>query len=114
MTKHRQPEGRLGDEDVARNQFERRAGRIGDILVIAGRDDAQAAGLDQDLRRAEHVAGRMKAHGDAAEGEAFAVADRLNRAGKIRPIAQRHEIERLGSREHRAMARPAHGRNGHG
>ena len=42
VAEHRQREGRLGDEHVARHQLERRAGRIGDVLVVAGGDDAQA------------------------------------------------------------------------
>ncbi len=50
MTEHRQAERRLGDEHVARHEFERRAGRIGRVLVVARRHNAHAAGLDQDLR----------------------------------------------------------------
>ena len=80
VAEHRQAERRLGDEHVAGHELERRAGRIGDVLVVAGGDDAQAVRFDRDLRRAEHVAGRMKRHRDAAKPDAFAVADRLRRA----------------------------------
>ena len=40
----------------------------------------------------------------AAEIDAFAVADRLRRAGEILAIAQPHQVERLRRRQHRAMA----------
>ena len=42
------------------HELERRAGRVGDILVIAGGDDPAALALDRDLRRAEHMAGGME------------------------------------------------------
>ena len=67
VTENRKPEGRLGDENIARNGLERRAGRIGHVLVVAGRDDAHPFSLYLDLRRAQHVAGRMKTHVDAVE-----------------------------------------------
>ena len=74
------------------------------VLVIAGGDDAQAAGFDRDLRRAEHVAGGVERHFRAAEIDAFAVADRLGRTGEILAVAKPHEIERLLRRQHRAVA----------
>ena len=40
MTEHRQAESGLGDEDIARHHLERRAGRVGGVLVVAGGDDA--------------------------------------------------------------------------
>ena len=61
-------------------------------------------GLDRDLRRAEHVAGRMKRHRRAVELHALAVADRLRRTGEILAVAQPHEVERLLRRQYRAMA----------
>src|SRR3546814_11528109 len=53
MAEHRQAEGRLGDEDVARDDFERRAGRVGAALVVAGDDDPFATIFHRDLRAAE-------------------------------------------------------------
>ena len=67
VAEHRQRKCRLGDEHIARDEFERRAGRIGDVLVIAGSNDAQTVRLDRDLRRAEHMAGGMERDLDAAE-----------------------------------------------
>jgi hypothetical protein len=43
VAKHRQSKRRFGDEHVAAFQFERRAGRVGNILVVAGCDDADTA-----------------------------------------------------------------------
>ena len=62
VTEHRQRERRLGDEDVARNDLERRAGRIGCALVVAGDDGALAVPIEHDLRRAEDVAGGGQAN----------------------------------------------------
>ena len=45
--------------------------------------------VDRDLRRAEHMAGRMKGHRHAVERDGLAVADRLRGAGEILAIAQR-------------------------
>ena len=104
MAEHRQSKSRFGDEDVARQQLERRAGRIGDVLVIAGGDDAQALGLDRDLGGAEHMPGGMEGHFHAVEIEAFAVGHRLGRAGEIVAVAQPHQIEGLLRRQYRAVA----------
>ena len=106
VAEHRQAERRLGDEHVAGHKLERRAGRIGHVLVVAGGDDSQAIGLDRDLRRAEHVAGRMEGHARAVERQRLAVADRLRAAGEILAVAQPHEVERFLRREHGAVAGP--------
>ena len=74
------------------------------VLVIAGGDDAQAVRLDRDLRRAEHMAGGMERDFGAVEVDAFAIGDRLGRAGEILAIAQPHQVERFLRRQHRAMA----------
>ena len=104
VAEHRQGEGCFRDKDVARHEFERRTSRIRHLLVIAGGDHAQTAGFDRDLRRAEHVAGGVKRHSRAAEIDAFAVADRLARTGKILAVAQPHEIEGFLRRQHGAVA----------
>ena len=104
VAKHRQAERRLGDEDVALHQLERRAGRIGHVLVVAGGHDPQAVVLDRDLRRAEHMAGRMERHRDAADVQGLAVADRLRAAGEIVAVAQPHQVERLLRGQHAAVA----------
>jgi len=104
MAEHRQRERRLGDEHVARHKRERRAGRVGNILVVAGRHDGQPVGGDRDLRRTEHMAGGMKCHRDAAELKAFAVGDGLRGAGEIVAVTQPHQIESFLRRQHRAVA----------
>ena len=77
MAEHRQAKRRFGDEDVARHHLERRAGRIGRVLVIAGRDDAGVLAGHRDLRRAQHVAGGVEFDRDVAELDLLAVSDRL-------------------------------------
>ena len=104
VPEHRQREGRLGDEDVAGDEFERRAGRIGDVLVVAGGDHAKPVRRDRDLRRAEHMAGGVERDGDAVERDALAIGDGLRRAGEVLAVAQPHQIERLLRRQHGAVA----------
>src|SRR5262245_22758414 len=60
MSKDRQREGRLGDEDIAGDRFEPRTSRVGTPLVVAGGDDPRPILLHRDLRRTEHMTGRMK------------------------------------------------------
>ena len=104
VAKHGQPEGRFGNEYIARHALERRAGRIGDVFVVAGGHDSQAVGDDLDLCRAEHVSGWMESHRRAIELDGLAIAYGLRRSGEIFAIAQSHEIERFPGGEHGAMA----------
>src|SRR4051795_8577218 len=106
MPEYWQSKRRLGDEGIALDQLEWRAGWVRYILVVAGCDDARAVRADADLRRAEHVAGGMKRDLDAAELQLLAVRDRLRRAREVRPITQPHHIERFLRREYCAVARP--------
>ena len=76
MAEDRQAEGRLGDEDVAGDRLEAGAGRVAPPLVVARRDDARAAMLDGDLRRAQHMAGRMEGDGHAVDGKLFSESPR--------------------------------------
>ena len=104
QAEYRQRECRLGNEDVAPDKLERRAGRIGHVFVVAGGDNAQPVRLDRDLRRAEHMAGGTEGDLGAIESDALAIGDGLGRAGEILAVTQPHEIERLLRRQHRAMA----------
>src|SRR6476620_3885124 len=83
VTKHRQAERGLGDEDIARNRFERRAGGVGRVLVVAGGDDAGVLAGDRDLRRAQYMPCGMKLDRDLAELYLFAIADGLRATRKI-------------------------------
>jgi hypothetical protein len=51
------------------------------------------------------VTGGVERDLGAAEVDAFAVADRLRRAGEILTVTQPHQIERFLRRQHRAVAR---------
>src|SRR5689334_13554509 len=103
MPEHRQPEGRLRDEDVARHKLEPGASRIGNILVISRGHHTEAAAFHPDLRGAENVAGRVETHPRVVELQVLAIADNLRAAGKTFAIAQTHDVKRLLSRQHRAM-----------
>jgi hypothetical protein len=87
VTKDRQPEGCLGNKYVTADKFERDAGRIHDILVIARGHDSQTLCLDGDLRRTKHVPRGVECHPCAPERNGLAVADRLRRGGEVRAIA---------------------------
>src|SRR5260221_385882 len=96
MAEYRQPEGRLGDEDIAALRLEGRAGRVGPALVVAGDDDAAPAILEHDLRAAEHMTGRREADRDIAEADRLAIAQRLQRAAGFLAKPALHDGERLG------------------
>jgi hypothetical protein len=81
----RQAERRFGDEAVAAHRLERRArvvvlarigGAAGDV-VVAGDDPDAACVLEPHLRRAEDVAGGMKAQPHAEVVDRLAVGERL-------------------------------------
>ena len=104
MAKDRQSECRFGDEYVTRHQFEWGACWIGDVLVIARGDDAQAAAFNADLCRAEDVASRMQAHFYAIEFQRLTVGNGLCPAREIIAITQTHDVQRFLRRQHSAMA----------
>ena len=111
MAEDRQAEGGLGDEYVAGDDFERRAGRIGAALVVAGDDHALARMFEQDLRAAQNMARRHIGRIDAAlQADRLAIFDRhslvRNLAGTVFgacAIAQFHDRERFGRRHRAAM-----------
>ena len=102
MAEHRQAEGRFGDEYVARRHFEWRTGGIGPPLVVAGHHHPFAGVLEQDLRRAEHVAGGHESRGHAAgQGQRLAIGDRPRAVRGA--IAQAHDRQRRGRGDRLAM-----------
>jgi hypothetical protein len=82
------------------------AGRVAAALVVARGDDARAVLFHRDLRRAQHMAGRMPAHRDAVDGDSLAIGRLLRRAGEILAVADAHDVERLARRHHMRMAGP--------
>ena len=61
MPEHRQSKGRLGDEDVARNDLEGLAGGVGFALVVARDHHDEVRESEPDLGRTQHVASGVKA-----------------------------------------------------
>ena len=88
------------------HQLERRAGRIGDVLVVAGRDDAQcrctstAICAEPSTWPAGWNVTVAPPSVDASRRSAIACV----RAGEILAVAQPHQVERLLRRQHRAVA----------
>src|SRR4029078_13073967 len=78
MLEHRQREGGLGDEEVARDELEGGAGEVGAALVVARYDDARALPLDQHLRAAEHMSGGEQRYGHVADADLLAIRGGLN------------------------------------
>ena len=81
---HRQREGRLGDENVARHGLERHAGRVGLALVVAADNNPRAAVFDHHLRTAQHMAGRDEPNPRLAQRNRLVPAQRLTR---LTPVA---------------------------
>ena len=106
VAEHRQAEGRLGDEQVAGHQLERRRSGVGAALVVAGDDGAAARVIDHHLRAAEDVAGRRQAHACATEAQRLAIGQRLEAAGATLAEPGLHDGDGLRRGEHGAVARP--------
>src|SRR5215471_19177778 len=106
MTEHRQSESRLGDEHIAGHELERRAGRIGNVLVVAGSDDTKVFAFNTNLRRAKDVTGGMEADLGAVERQLLAIADGLRPAGEVVAVTQAHDVEGFLGGEHGLMSRP--------
>lgn len=95
MVKDRQRKGCLSDEHIARHRHEGRTGGIGPTLVVAGNNDTCSLALNRNLRRTQNMTCRMKADGNAVQRDGFPKIDRLRRPGKVRAVAQRHDVKRL-------------------
>ena len=105
MLEHWQRESRLGHEEIARHGLERRAGRVGAALIVAGDDRAGPFPLDQDLRAAKHVTGRQKRHRYIADLERLAIGGGLRAALRRGAEPRLHHCDGLGRRQHMIVAR---------
>ena len=103
MPEDRQAESRLGNKEIASDEFEGRAGRIGTALVVAGNDGARALPFKHDLGRAQYVAGRNQPDRNAIYGLAAIGGGETPRA--VGAIAHFHDLDGLMSGEHGAVAR---------
>ena len=95
VAEHRQAKRGLGDEHVAGNRLEGSASEVGRALVVAGDNDAPPAGLDHDLRRAQHMTGRNEGEVDAVVPDRFTQRSGLAQAGEVLAIAHGHDAEGL-------------------
>src|SRR5437773_4980767 len=77
MAEDRQPEGRLGDEQIAALRLKARAGRVGPALVVARDHDPAAAIVDDRLGTAEDVTRRNQGNRYVADRYRFAITGRL-------------------------------------
>ncbi len=96
----REAECRFADKRVTGERNERFTSRIALAFIITRDDGPGAATCEQNLRGAQHMAGRMKTHVNAAEIEHLAIARGLRRAGEIVAIADRHDRKRLSGSQH--------------
>ena len=85
----RQAEGRFGDEGVAGDRLERRAGAVGLRLVVARRNPDPPAVFEPYLRRTQHMPRRVQRQPDAVVRDGFAVGQRLQADVLAEPRAQR-------------------------
>ena len=96
-------EGGLGHEEIAGHKFEGIAGRVRMTLVVARDHGALTLIVDDDLCGPEDMAGGNERYGNVLHLERFAIWQRLRLAQFAE--AQAHDGERVGGRQHRAMAR---------
>src|SRR6266446_10975748 len=95
VAEDRQPERRLGDEEVAALRLEAGAGRVGSALVIARDDNSAAAIVDDRLGAAEDMPGGDQGNRYVAERNRRAIAGRLQRRAGALAIALPHDRDRL-------------------
>ena len=105
MLEDRQPEGCLGDEQIAGNKLEILGRTVGMCLVIAG-DNGDSAPIGQpDLRAAKDMAGRKQGDGYRSVGQRCSEIEFLEGAGAMRPVTLLHDGDCLRRRQHMIMPR---------
>ena len=105
MAEHGQCKCGFRDEHVAWNWLKRCASGVAAPLIVAGDDNANAADFNDDLGRAEHMAGRDESYAHIADRMRLSVSGGLRLAGEACAVALRHDCKRLPCRHHPAMAR---------
>ena len=91
-----QAERGLGDEGVAADRLERRAGGVGVGLVVAGDDPDLASMLEAHLGGAEDVAGRVKRDADAIDIDGIAVGQASDAGARFQTVGKNPESRRGG------------------
>ena len=107
MAEHRQPKGRLGDEQIAGHHLERRAGRVRPALIIPRHHRPRPARLDHDLRRAEHMPGGNQRHRHIADLPGVTIFQRLDLPKRPAPIPRLSDRRRLRRRKQDLRSRTA-------
>ena len=92
MREYGQAKGRLCNQNVASNRFERRAGGVETPLIIPRHHHPLARMLKQDLRRTQNMSCRMKADLHAIGLKAITISDRRTH---LCAITQRHDRKRF-------------------
>jgi len=103
MPKHRQAERRFGNEHVARDRLEGRAGRIAAAFVIAGNDRGDAFPAHDDLCGAQDVPCGHERDDHTVVHRRFAISHGLHRVREAFAIARFHDVERFARRQHCAV-----------
>src|SRR5690625_1004688 len=106
MAEDRQGKGGLGHEDVAGHDLKGRTGGIRPPLVIAGDDNAPPTPLEDDLRRAQHVARRYEPYPRLSQIDYLPVVEGVQGAACPLPVAGLHDRERLRRCQNVPMAGP--------
>ena len=103
----RQPEGRLGDEQIAGDQLEILRGAVGMRLVVAG-DNRDPPLIGQpDLRAAKDVAGGKQGDGHRPVNKLDPEFKWLEGTGAMRAISLFHDGDCLRRRQHMIMPSPS-------
>lgn len=104
VAEHWEGKGRFGDEKVARNEFERLAGRVWAAFIIATDDGALSFIFHDDLRTAKNMPGGSKPKRDVAKAKALVIGDfMLVRSGTVFSHTGAHNGEGLWRSEYVLM-----------
>ena len=103
MLEDGQREGRLGDEEIARDDLVRRAGGVGAALVVARNRHSAPFPLDHHLCAAEHMARRHELQNHLADVQRLPIGCSLSAEAGRAAKSRFHESKRLPRGEHMIM-----------